>query len=122
MLGYLMIGTNDLDKAVAFYEQLIPLVGAKQAATDPGRFVMWGNGNGAMLAVTKPHDGNPATVGNGVMPAIAAPSKEVVDQFHAKALELGATNEGDPGPRTDNFYGGYFRDLDGNKLVVFHLG
>ena len=90
---------------------------------DFGTFIVWGTSPaGAMLALTKPFDGKPATVGNGVMVAIAAGSKANVDKMYRKALELGATDEGPAGPRGDNFYGGYFRDLDGNKLNFFHMG
>jgi len=73
--------------------------------------------------VTKPFDGNPATVGNGNMVAIVLDSNEKVDAFYNKAIELGATDEGKPGPRGEmtGFYAGYFRDLDGNKLNAFHF-
>ena len=70
----------------------------------------------------KPYDGNAATVGNGVMPAIRAKSKEHVDQIYKRAIELGATDEGEPGQRIEGFYAGYFRDLDGNKLNAFYMG
>ena len=70
MIGYVMVGTNDLDRAVAFYDELLSVIGAKKAMSDPGRFVGWSNG-GPMLAVTKPHDGNKATFGNGTMVALA---------------------------------------------------
>ena len=73
-----------------------------------------------MISIIKPYDGKPATVGNGVMVALAADSPETVDRVHKKALELNAQDEGAAGPRgTDGFYAGYFRDLDGNKLTVF---
>ncbi|MDZ4381804.1 MAG: VOC family protein [Parvibaculum sp.] len=121
MIGYIMLGTNDLDRATKFYEDLLSHFGAKQAMTDPGRFVGWSDGKGPMLAVTKPHDGNKATFGNGTMIALAADSQETVNKVHAKALSLGGTDEGAPGLRGGTFYGGYFRDLDGNKLVVFHM-
>jgi predicted lactoylglutathione lyase len=75
-----------------------------------------------MLAVCEPYDNKPATVGNGVMPALTAASKEAVDKTYAKAMEKGATDEGPPGLRGDTFYGAYFRDLDGNKICVFHSG
>ena len=71
------------------------------------------------FSVTKPYDGNPATVGNGVMIALKMDSTEQVDAFYAKAIELGASDEGEPGPRGEGFYAGYFRDLDGNKLNAF---
>jgi predicted lactoylglutathione lyase len=76
-----------------------------------------------MLAVCTPWDEKEATVGNGVMVALDAGSPEVVQKVYAKAMELGGTDEGEPGPRGDaGFYGGYFRDLDGNKLVAFTFG
>ena len=121
MIGYVMVGTNDLDKATAFYDALLGETGAKRAMSDPGRFVGWSNG-GPMLAVTKPHDGNKATFGNGTMVALAVGSRANVDKVHAKALSLGGKDEGAPGVRGGNFYGGYFRDLDGNKFVAFHMG
>lgn len=122
MIGYAMLGTNDLDRAVAFYDAVLGEFGAKRGMSDPGRFVGWTAGAGPMLAVTKPHDGNAATFGNGTMIALAVGSRENVDKVHAKALSLGGKDEGAPGVRAGTFYGGYFRDLDGNKLVAFHMG
>ena len=72
------------------------------------------------LGILKPYDEKPATVGNGVMVALIVDSKEKVDRIHKKALELGAKDEGAVGPRSDGFYAGYFRDLDGNKLCAFY--
>jgi predicted lactoylglutathione lyase len=71
------------------------------------------------VSITRPFDGKPATVGNGVMVAIAVDSQEKVNALHARALELGGTDEGAPGLRGEQFYAGYFRDLDGNKLNAF---
>ncbi len=86
-------------------------------------FILWGTSfDDASLAITKPFDGNASTVGNGVMVALQAQSKDAVDALHKQALELGAQDEGAPGPRGDGFYAGYFRDLDGNKLNAFFLG
>ena len=83
-------------------------------------FVAWGTDPAAPgLAVNVPYDKNAATVGNGVMIAIALDAPQKVDAFHAKALELGGTDEGAPGLRVGPFYAGYFRDLDGNKLNAF---
>ena len=120
MVGYVTLGSNDLERAVAFYDALLAELGAKQVMND-GRIVIWSKEPGApMLAVGTPHDERPATVGNGVMVALGAGSKEMARQLHAKALELGGSDEGPPGPRGDaGFYGGYFRDLDGNKLCAF---
>ena len=80
----------------------------------------WGISPGKpMLSVTKPFDSQPATVGNGTMVALAADNPEQVQALHAKALALGGSDEGAPGPRGHGFYGAYFRDLDGNKLAAF---
>lgn len=122
MIGYVTLGTNDLPRAAAFYDALLAEVGAKRLM-DFGSFIMWGsNMKMAGLALTKPYDGKAASVGNGVMAALVVNSKEKVDRIYKKALELGATDEGPAGPRSDNFYAGYFRDLDGNKLNCFYLG
>lgn len=125
MLGYVSLGTNDFEKAAAFYDELLALLDGKRMWNSE-TFIAWGNGKGgAALAITAPFDGKPATVGNGVMAAIAAPDKESVDKVYAKAIELGGTDEGEPGPRGAGgagFYAAYFRDLDGNKLNVFFMG
>jgi catechol 2,3-dioxygenase-like lactoylglutathione lyase family enzyme len=120
MIGYVAIGTNDLGRAVSFYDALLSELGASQLYSTP-RFVAWGTSkNGPALMVTLPYDKNAATAGNGAMVALAAENREVVDAVYKKALELGATDEGPPGPRgTGGFYAAYFRDLDGNKLNVF---
>ena len=122
MIGYTSVGTNDLPKALTYYDALLAELGAKTAMEDEGRMRIYAGGNGAMLMVTKPHDGKPATVGNGVMVAIAAGSREKVDALYAKAMSLGSADEGAPGDRGNGFYGAYFRDLEGNKLCAFHMG
>lgn len=119
MIGYVTLGTNDLDKAAAFYDALLADMGVKRQM-EMDTFIAWGfDMNSPMLSVTKPFDGNTATVGNGVMVGLLVDSTDKVDALHAKALELGGTDEGAPGPRSENFYAGYFRDLDGNKLNFF---
>jgi len=121
MIGYMMMGTNDLEKAAAFYDEVLPILGGQRAmVTD--RFVGYSNGQGAMFAIVKPYDDQPATPGNGCMAALAAPSREKVDECYAKAIALGAKDEGAPGERAPGFYGGYFRDPDGNKCVAFVMG
>ena len=89
-----------------------------------GRFIAWGTpGGGAGLGLTRPFNGQLATIGNGVMVALAAKDREQVDRLHALALSLGGTDEGAPGVRGGgSFYAAYFRDLDGNKLNVFFMG
>ena len=121
MIGYVTLGTNDIARAARFYDELLALLGAKRAM-ETEKFIAWSNGQGPMLAVIKPHDGKPATVGNGVMVSLAAGSTAGVDRIYARAIELGARDEGPAGPRGEGFYGGYFRDMDGNKLCAFHMG
>ena len=123
MVGYVTLGTKDLDRAIAFYDALLEPLSAKQIMND-GRIVIWAGeqmGTG-MLAVCKPYDGNAPSVGNGVMVALNMGTPEGVAKLHAKALELGATDEGAPGERMPGMHFGYFRDLDGNKLAGFCLG
>ena len=121
MLGYVTLGTNDLDRAAKFYDALIGELGGKRFMEMEGTFIAWSgpDPNGCGIGLTKPFDGKPATVGNGVMAAIACDSPATVDRLYKKAIELGAKDEGPAGPRSDNFYAGYFRDPDGNKLNVF---
>jgi catechol 2,3-dioxygenase-like lactoylglutathione lyase family enzyme len=120
MIGYVTLGTNDLERAVGFYDELLSLIGAGRFMEED-TFVAWAVSPGQPgLSVTKPYDGNEATVGNGVMVALMVETTDHVDALHAKALELGGTDEGAPGPRGDSgFYAAYFRDLDGNKLNAF---
>ena len=122
MIGYVTLGTNDLQRAAGFYDQLLGELGAKRAM-EMETFIAWATApNTPMISVIKPFDGKAATVGNGVMVAIMVDSKEKVQALHKKALALGGKDEGAPGPRGDGFYAGYFRDLDGNKLNAFYLG
>jgi predicted lactoylglutathione lyase len=121
MIGYVTLGTNDFKRAVKFYDDLLGSIGAKRMM-ELESFIAWMLASGGpALAITKPFDQKPATVGNGVMVALAMDSKEKVNALHKKALSLGAKDEGAPGPRGDNFYAGYFRDLDGNKLNAFYM-
>jgi len=122
MIGYVTLGTNDIKRAARFYDELLAGLGGKRVM-DFGTFIVWSRKPGAPgLAITHPYDGKPATVGNGVMVALAAADKAQVDQVYNKAIELGATDEGKPGPRSETFYAAYFRDLDGNKLNCFYMG
>ncbi len=119
MIGYVTLGTNDLARGAAFYDELLKPLGAKRVM-DFDTFIAWSVSPGQpAISITKPFDGNAATVGNGVMTAIAVEKPEQVDALYAKAIELGAKDEGPAGPRGDQFYAGYFRDLDGNKLNFF---
>jgi catechol 2,3-dioxygenase-like lactoylglutathione lyase family enzyme len=122
MVGYTTFGSNDLQKAIAFYDELLGEFGAKQVM-NLERLVLYGKelGNG-MFAICEPFDKQKATVGNGAMVAFNMESRENVQKMHAKALSLGATDEGQPGERGPGFYGAYFRDLDGNKFCAFCMG
>ena len=126
MIGYVTLGTDDLDRARSFYDALLGTIGAKrlmQFADEDGGFTMYGTGmDRPAIVITKPYDKQPPDCGNGNMVAIVMNDRSKVDAFHAKALELGATNEGDPGPRVPGTYFAYFRDLDGNKLCGYKFG
>lgn len=122
MIGYVTLGTNDLARAAAFYDALLAELGGKRFM-EFERFIAWSAGEHSPgIGLTYPFDGKPATVGNGVMVALAVDSKDKVDHIYQKALELGGTDEGPAGPRGEGFYAGYFRDPDGNKLNVFCAG
>lgn len=122
-LGYITLGTNDLERAAAFYDALFSSIGHERVFQDDNGFIAWGASlEGPVFAITPPFNGEPATVGNGVMAAINMDSREQVDAFYARAMQLGASGEGPPGQRIEGFYAGYFRDPDGNKLNAFVFG
>ena len=119
MIGYVTLGTNKFDEAAEFYDELFATIGAGRLM-EGDSFIAWATSPSTpAVSIIRPYDGKSATVGNGVMVAIAMDSNEKVDAFHAKALQLGGADEGAPGSRGENFYAGYFRDLDGNKLNAF---
>jgi len=122
MIGYVTLGTNDLARAAAFYDALLGDIGAKRMM-EADTFIAWSvTPESPGLGVILPFDKKPASVGNGVMVALGVKSAAQVDALHRKALQLGAKDEGAPGPRGESFYAGYFRDLDGNKLNFFVAG
>jgi catechol 2,3-dioxygenase-like lactoylglutathione lyase family enzyme len=122
MIGYATLGTADLPRGAKFYDAIAAELGVgRMMETD--RFIAWGQpGGGAGIGLSYPFDGQPATVGNGVMIAFAARDRAQVDRLHALALSLGGKDEGAPGDRGGGFYAAYFRDLDGNKLNAFVMG
>lgn len=128
MMGYATLGTNDIDRALGFYDELFAVMGGKRVLQMPDerKLTFYGVGRDKpMLAVGKPYDGGSATPGNGVMVALAVDSREHVDQLHSKALELGGSDEGAPGlraPEEMGFYGAYWRDPDGNKFCAYKIG
>lgn len=122
MIGYVTLGTNDLPVAAAFYDAVLAELGAKRFMEED-TFIAWMvSEDSPGIGVTRPHNGEPATIGNGVMVALLVDSKEKVDAVYNKAIELGGTDEGPPGQRYEGFYAAYFRDLDGNKLNAFYSG
>lgn len=119
MIGYVTLGTADLQKNAAFYDAIGKEMGVGRMMEED-TFIAWGEPGGpAGVAITQPFDGNAPSVGNGTMVALQATSSEQVDRLHAIALEQGGTCEGKPGDRGGGFYAAYFRDLDGNKLNAF---
>ena len=114
VIGFVMVGTNELEKSSKFYDAVLVHLGMKRV-TITERYIGYSHSNEVKFYITKPHNKETATVGNGTMVALSAETKEVVDKFHATALENGAVNEGDPGPRSDGNYYAYIRDTDGNK-------
>jgi len=127
VIGYVTLGTDDLDRSRAFYDALFAELGASRLMEMDSGFTLYGTGWGKPgIAVTRPYDGRPASAGNGNMVSLVVDARDKVDRLHAKALELGGSDEGAPGlrgPEGDRaFYGAYFRDPDGNKFCVFRMG
>lgn len=121
MIGYVTLGTNDLERAARFYDAIAKEMGTGRMM-EFDQFIAWGDRESpkAGLAATRPHDGNAASVGNGTMVALMVDDTRQVQRVYDTALANGGSDEGAPGLRgEDGFYAGYFRDPDGNKLNVF---
>ena len=117
IMSHVSVGTNDLERALAFYDPVLATLGAGRLI-EHAEAVAYGR-EYPEFWVNVPHDNKPATVGNGDHFAFFAHSKAEVDAFHAAALAAGGTDDGAPGPRPEYgapFYGCYVRDLDGNKI------
>ena len=127
MIGYVTLGTDDLERARGYFDALFATIGAKRLMQleDQRGFTMYGVAmNRPGVVITRPYDGQPAHHGNGNMVALVMDSTDKVDAFHAKAIELGGTDEGAPGYRGDpkfGYYFAYFRDPDGHKFAVFNI-
>ena len=127
MIGYVTLGTDDLDRSRAFYDALLGEIGASRLIEMDSGFTLYATSWGQPgVAVTRPYDGEPAVAGNGNMVALVVDSRDKVDRLHSRALELGGSDEGPPGVRGDEgpraFYGAYFRDPDGHKICAFRIG
>jgi catechol 2,3-dioxygenase-like lactoylglutathione lyase family enzyme len=121
MIGYVTLGTNDREKSSKFYDALCGELGVGRMMENE-QFIAWGKpGGGAGIGITRPFDGNAASVGNGVMVALEASDEAQVQRLYDIALANAGTCEGPPGPRGEGFYAGYFRDPDGNKLNAFTM-
>ncbi len=121
-LGHAVVGSNDLARAKAFYGALLGSAGVIPLFEHPSGGRAYGLDGALFFVVLGPYDQEQATIGNGSMATFRFDSRTEVDDFHAKALQLGSADEGAPGERAPGFYMSYFRDLDGNKLCAFSLG
>ena len=119
MIGYVTIGVRNLKEAIVFYDELLGLVGAKQILKRVRIKIYGTDEKGCNLGICILHNKAPQQAGNGNMVSILAGSKENTDRLDAKALQLGATDEGQPGERNPTFYGAYVRDPDGKKLCFY---
>jgi catechol 2,3-dioxygenase-like lactoylglutathione lyase family enzyme len=119
MIGYVTLGTNDRERSAKFYDAVCGELGSGRMMENE-QFIAWGKpGGGTGIGITRPFDGNAASVGNGVMVALEAADEDQVRRLYDIALANGGSDEGAPGPRGEGFYAAYFRDPDGNKLNAF---
>jgi hypothetical protein len=132
MLGYVIIGTHDMKRAMNFWGELLEPMGMK-VLMDLERIAYIGYDlEHPMLGICLPYDEKEQHPGNGNMLGFNAGSRENVDKMYERAISLGATDDGPPGPRIPEyngvvyddvvFYGAYFKDADGNKAVFYKLG
>lgn len=121
IMSHISVGTNDFDKAVAFYDTVLATIGAKRIMEHPGA-VAYGKFFPEFW-VQLPFDGGKAGKANGVHFAFMARNKAEVDEFYKVALAAGATHDGSAGPRPDygpGYYGCFVYDLDGHKIEAMH--
>ena len=125
MFNYAAVGSNKLEAAKTFYDGLLPTIGMNKLFDHPSGGRLYGVQGKCMFGVLGPYDGKEASVGNGTTFGFLLENRPAVDAFYAKAMALGATDDGPPGPRGGDkspAYFAYFRDLDGNKLCAYHFG
>ena len=121
MIRFVTLGTNDLKKSSDFYDEILKILDIIRVEEEE-RYVGYAKEKTDKLAyfyIMSPFNKDKASIGNGTMISFDAQTPEKINKIHKKAIELGAINEGDPGPRHGENYYGYFRDLDGNKICVF---
>lgn len=122
MIGYITVGTQNLEKAKKYWSELLDETGANVFSENERIFCIGTGPDQIFFAVCKPFDGSPSAAGNGNMVAFKCETKNEVDRLYAKAIELGGTDDGPAGERGPTFYGGYFKDLDGNKACFYKMG
>ena len=124
MFSHVFVGVSDFDRALAFYEPLMAVLGIESRFCDRSRpWAGWQTAGGPrpLFLIGRPYDDQPHRPGNGQMVAFLADSKRTVERAYEVALAHGGSSEGAPGLRPEyhaNYYGAYFRDPDGNKLCV----
>ncbi len=124
MISHVFVGVTDFDRALLFYSAVMAELDLQLKFAEPSKpWAGWMSRTASrpLFLIGHPFNGQAHDPGNGQMTALLAPSRAAVDKTHATALEHGATDEGQPGLRPHyhpNFYGAYFRDLDGNKLCI----
>ena len=123
MIGYVMVGTNDLNKAIVFYDSLLELLNLirVETAKDYAGYASKDYPKNIEFYVTKPVNKEKANFGNGSQISFVTKSKEIVNKFHQMGINLGGKSEGSPGERPEGsrVYYSYVRDLDGNKICAF---
>ena len=121
MIGYVMVGTNDLDQSIKFYDELLEVLDLERTEKDDvcAGYSQKNNNGKIEFYVTKPFNKEKATVGNGSQISFQTSSRELVDKFHDVGIKLGGASEGSGGERPEGsgVYYSYIRDLDGNKII-----
>ena len=120
MIGFVMVGTNNLNKAISFYDVLLETINLKRVVTNEKYAGYSSNENPENIEfyVTNPANKEKATYGNGTQISFLVNSKDTVDKFYNLGIKLGGKDEGAPGIRSGDYYC-YLRDLDENKVCAF---
>jgi catechol 2,3-dioxygenase-like lactoylglutathione lyase family enzyme len=123
MIGYVMVGTNNLNDAITFYDKVLEVIGLDRNETVEDDYAAYGakGTKDIEFYVTKPFNKKDATFGNGTQITFLTSSRSQVDKFHEVGLKAGGTSEGSGGERPEGsgVYYSYLRDLDGNKICAF---
>ena len=123
MIGYVMVGTNNLNDAITFYDKVLEVIGLDRNETIENDYAAYGakGTKDIEFYVTKPFNKKDATFGNGTQITFLTSSRSQVDKFHEVGLKAGGTSEGSGGERPEGsgVYYSYLRDLDGNKICAF---